>query len=117
MVEREGADCRVEFGLEAPALGGGRLLLARQLFDARLLLVGLRDVARDELAGLGGLGERLDVLTQALLVGADLCDLPVDGGDAGPKTLVVIVSAAGARRRIRPPVPDDAGTDVERLTC
>src|SRR5918911_1009084 len=80
--EGEGAEGGVELRLEACAFVGGGLLLPGELFEARLLLVCLLDVAGDELARLGRLGERLDVLAQALLVGADLGDLAVDGRDA-----------------------------------
>jgi len=75
--------------LKACALFGGGLLILRELFDARLLLVGLRDVARDELTRLGGLRERLDVVAQAFLVGADLRDLAVYLDDAGCRRRVV----------------------------
>ena len=66
--------------METPAFLVGNLSLLGELFDARLLLVGFGDVARDELFGFGVSGERLDVLAQAFLIFADGRDLGVNGG-------------------------------------
>jgi hypothetical protein len=122
--ECEGADGRVELRLESCLLLFGRLLFAGELFEARLLPVGLLDVARDELARLGRLVERLDVLARTLLVGADLFRLALGGGgaslgrgEARPK--VDDVLKRGARRVVEVAARDEdtklVGRDVRDL--